>query len=310
MKKLILIIGLIFATGAFALDVSVSEGNSFKNDDDRAIQQKDAEELRDGKSKRKSYTESIEKSKRTDYAIVKIEQTDILQALEELERKDVEDYKKRRTKELGFFGSCSIISSPRLPADFGITAEDGDIIDTNLATLIDNYAKASVPIKKIVSSSKERELKEYMNCLLKYGVIGAQSLTDGKFTLDITDSSILRLNSSGERSLKRDSDCRFNKSYDSIQCGSLRINLDYEPSLADNQISYYSSDRYLGLSGTETYTLSDAEAKRDEDSKSTERTISTSSSKDKTLMYKQTSSQNSDTKTEISARNVFQKLFK
>jgi len=310
MKKLILLVGLLFATGAFAIDVSVSEGNSFKDDKDRAINEKDTQESRDSRSKSKSYSDSVEKSKRTDYAIVKIEQTDILEGLENLEQLDIENYKAGVTRDLGFFGQCSIISNPRLPADFGITAEFDYGIDTNMATLIDNYGKASASIREIISPKEEKELREYMNCLLKYGVIGAQSLTNGGFTIDITDPDIKRLNKKGERSLKRKNACRFNKSYDSIQCGSVKVNLDYEPMLFDNQISYYSSERYLGLSGTETYTISDAEAKREENSQSTERSTSLSNAKDASKLYKVSSSQSSDTKTEISARNFFQKLFK
>ncbi|WP_432490605.1 hypothetical protein, partial [Flavonifractor plautii] len=84
------------------------------------------EESRNTKSKRKSYTEALEKSKSTAIAVVKIEQTDILENFEKLELKDIEDYKTCKTKSLGFWGSCSVVTNPRLASDFGITAYDAD----------------------------------------------------------------------------------------------------------------------------------------------------------------------------------------
>lgn len=315
MKKILTILTILLAftsSNVSAMELSTSQGVTEKEDVDTSTNRKNAEEDRKSRSKRNSYTQALEKSNSKAIALVKIEQTDILEGLENLELRDIENYENGKTNKLGFWGNCAIITNPKLPSDFGITAYDSDydVIDNNLQSLIDNYAKSNTSILKVISKKQEKDLREYMNCLLAYGIVGAQSLVSGKFTLNITDKNIIRMNKTGRKNLKRNRSCRFHKSSDMIQCGSLKVHLDYEPTLLDKQISYFSKDRYLGLSGTETYTDTTNNSSRDEDSKTTESSYTNTKSTDRTTTTRVTDSQDKSTKTEISARGFFSKLFK
>lgn len=311
MKFLIICILFIANINLLAIDVSSSEGQSQKEDIDKSFGLKESEENRNSDSTRKSYTKALEESKQNSRNISKVLQTDIFQKLEELEIKDIEDFENKRTKKLGFFGKCSIISNPQVGLDFGITAERGNEIDLNLQSYIDSAAKNNLEITKIISKKQEIELREYMNCLIKYSAIGAQSLIDGNFTTNITDDYILRLNKSAERNLKNlKNGCRFVKSSEIIQCFSFKIVLDYEPILIDKQITYFSKNEFLGISGTQQWNKSNNESSRDEDSNSSEKSFNSSESKDKLSSKKMTDSQDSSVKTEVSARSFFSKLFK
>lgn len=302
MKKLLIILtALALTTNAFSMNMSSSESQNTKSDNDKSITDKFGNESKDSKTERNSYTNAVENSKANARAIVKLEQTDILEKFEMLEATN---------KNKGFWKKCSVVSNPKLNSDFGITAEDSDydVIDTNLASLIEQASKANSSVRKIISSKNERALKEYMNCLLKYSVVAAQSLIDGRFTTKITDESLLRLDKSATKNLIK-ATCRFAGNSNTIQCQSLKVILDYEPVLMDKQISYYSKDKFMNLSGTNTYTVTDNESIRGEEGTSNERTESNSISQDNSTSKKYSSGTTVDNKSEMSAQSFFSKLF-
>jgi hypothetical protein len=313
LKKVLLgvITASFLSTNLFSMDISSSEGQSEKEDREKSIAIKESEESRDSKSNRKSYTDAVEISKAKNTTVTRASQTDIFENLEELERIDKENYKKGKVKELGFFGKCSVISKPKMPKDFGITSEEDGDVDTTLQSFIESAAKSNLPITKVVSSKDEKNMKEYMNCLLKYGSVGAQSLIDGKFTLEITDPEILSMNRSAERNLKNpEMNCRFSKSSEIIQCNSLKITIDYEPVLQDKQIAYFSKDSFLGVSGTEQYSTNENTSNREELSKSLEKAYNFSASNEKLKNKKISDSQDNSVKTDISGKGFFGSLFK
>lgn len=319
LKKILLgvITASFISTNLFSMDISSSEGQSNKEDKEKSIAIKESEESRNSKSDRKSYTDAVELSKQKNTTITRASQTDIFENLEELERIDKENFKKGETKELGFFGKCSVISNPKLPKNFGIKNQTfdnrGEFMDSNLSTYFDSAAKSNLELREVpfLNKKNETDLKEYMNCLLKYGSVGAQSLIDGKFTLDITDPEILSMNKSAERNLKNPENfCNFVKTTDLIQCRSLKISIDYEPILQDKQITYFSKDNFLGVSGTEQYSTNENSSKREELSKSLEKAYNFSESKDGIRTKKVSDSQDASVKTDISGKGFFGSLFK
>lgn len=313
MRKYILSLSLlaVFGVNSFGMDFSSSEGQSNKEDLEKSIGIKTSEEMRTSESTRKGYTEALEDSKSKNATVTRQATIEIFDKLEELERQDKKDFKAGKTKQLGFFGKCSVISKPKLPADFGITAESGDYIDSNLSSLIEQAGKNNQPVSKIISSKNERDLKEYMNCLIKYSAVGAQSLIDGKFTLDIKDDEVLRLNKRAEATLKDDElKCRFSNSTTDIQCNSFKIKLDYEPTLLNSQIVFFNRESFLGISGTKQYTLTTNESVRNEKANSTEQSHNLGDSTDKLSSRKISDSQDTSVKTDISGKGFFGSLFK
>jgi hypothetical protein len=318
-KKIILgtVVAGLLSTNLFSMDITSSEGQSSKEDTDKSIAVKESEENRNSKSNRKSWTDAVELSKSKNTTVTRASQTDIFENLEELERIDKENLKKGKTKELGFFGRCSVISNPKLPKNFGIvnkTSDNGeDFMDSNLSTYWDSAGKSNVELRTVPFLKKQNEidLKEYMNCLLKYGSIGAQSLINGSFTLEITDPEILSMNKSAERNLKNPENyCNFVKTTDLIQCRSLKISIDYEPILQDKQITYFSKDNFLGVSGTEQYSTNENSSKREELAKSLEKAYNFSESKDGIRTKKISDTQDNSVKTDVSAKTFFTGLFK
>jgi len=313
-KKLILgIITIGFlSTNSFSMDITSSEGQSAKEDREGNIGIKTSEEMRTSESSRKGYTEALEDSKSKNSTITRQAQNEIFDKLESLEIQDKKDFKSGKTKEMGFFGRCSIISKPKLPADFGITAEDknGDI-DSFIQSYIESAGKANMPISKIISAKKEKDLREYMYCILKYASVGGQSLIDGKFTLNITDDEILRLNERAKNTLKdEDLKCRFSNSTTDIQCNSFKIRLDYEPNLLNSQVVFFSKDSFLGISGTKQYTITTNESVRNEKADSTELSHNVGDSTDKISTKKISDSQDNSVKTDVSGKGFFGSLFK
>lgn len=303
MKTLFIIFtALALSTNAFSMNLSSTESQNAKSDNEKNITDKYGTESKDSKTERNSYTNAIENSKSNARAVVKLAQTDIFEKFELLEQTDNNN---------GFWKRCSVISNPKLNSDFGITGDEKEynIIITSSVNMIEQYAKANAPITEIISYSKEKQLKEYMNCLLKYSVVAAQSLIDGRFTTNITDESLLRLNESAVRNLKNAKDCRFVGNSNTIQCNSLKIVLDYQPVLLDKQINYYSQEKFMNLSGTDTYTITDNESIRAEEGTSNETTESNSISQDNSTSRKYSSSNTVDNKSEMSAQSFFSKLF-
>lgn len=304
MKKVILGLGVasILATGSFAINISESSTNSQNANTEKSISTKDGSESRNNQSKRKSYSEAKEESEGNTRTLTKASQTDIFDKIAELEK-----------VKGSFFKSCKVISNPKLKEDFGIGSDiqdnDYGYYDSKKASIMDNAVKSNANIESL-SSVSETKIREYANCLVKYSMIGAQSLIDGHFTTNITDRTLLSVNSKAEETLKdRSIKCRFTKDAESIKCGSLKLVLDYNPVLMDNQITLFSSEKFVNLSGTTAYDYKTNTSKRVENSKSLEQSNSTTKGTDAVINKKAGTGTTTDSKTDLSADSFFKHLF-
>lgn len=303
MKKIIIGLSVIGAlsTNLFAINISDSSTNSQNTNTEKSISTKDGSESRNNQSKRKSYSEAKEESEGNTRTLTKASQTDIFDKIAELEK-----------VKGSFFKSCKVITNPKLKEDFGIGLninDEYDYMDGKLASRLDNAVKSNASIEVLYGVS-ETKIKEYANCMLKYSMIGAQSLIDGHFTTNITDRTLLSVNSKAEETLKnRSIKCQFAKDSESIKCGSLKIVLDYNPILMDNQITLFSSEKFVNLSGTTAYDYKTNTSKRDEDSKSLEQSSSTTKATDAVINKKTGTGTTAESKVDLSADSFFKHLF-
>lgn len=304
MKKVLigLSIACALSTNLFAINISDSSTNSQNTNTEKSISTKDGSESRNNQSKRKSYSEAKEESEGNTRTLTKASQTDIFDKIAELEK-----------VKGSFFKSCKVITNPKLKEDFGIGSDiqdnDYGYYDSKKASIMDNAVKSNANIESL-SSVSETKIREYANCMLKYSMIGAQSLIDGHFTTDITDRTLLSVNSKAEETLKdRRIKCRFAKDAESIKCGSLKIVLDYNPILMDNQITLFSSEKFVNLSGTTAYDYKTNTSKRDEDSKSLEQSSSTTKATDAVINKKAGTGTTAESKVDLSADSFFKHLF-
>lgn len=303
MKKVI--IGLSIAgalsTNLFAINISDSSTNSQNINTEKSISTKDGSESRNNTSKRKSYSEAKEESEGNTRTLTKASQTDIFDKIAELEK-----------VKGSFFKSCKVITSPKLKEDFGIGSTvnvEYGYMDGKLASRLDNAVKSNASIE-VLDGVSEKKIREYANCLVKYSMIGAQSLIDGHFTTDITDRTLLSVNTKAEETLKdRSIKCKFAKDSESIKCGSLKIVLDYNPILMDNQITLFSSEKFVNLSGTTAYDYKTNTSKRDENSNSLEQSNSSTKATDAIVNKKAGTGTTSESKVDLSADSFFKNLF-
>ncbi|MEM7828464.1 MAG: hypothetical protein QW561_03910 [Candidatus Aenigmatarchaeota archaeon] len=282
--KILLLITLLVNTTVFALDTSIDTSKTEKTDREQSQSLRKTKEQRDTKGKRKADTTATGVDKQTQEAVKAIGQAmsqggaDVTLSLEAvfldriaLLEEDVEPFR-----------TCKIITKPRLPRDFGLSAEvSRGVIDTIKAEYLSKAAQSNSYVRDVAD---ERELIQYRNCLAAYGAIIAQAYLylasdlddikagvskdkDGNIEIRgigyddfvvladlalqralhrITNSTIER---TYERLIQDSSACQFDRSIENIKCGSSLIILSSRPQLYISGVEWY-GERFAGFQGT------------------------------------------------------------
>lgn len=188
-----------------------------------------AKKIKD-KTKKENEVKQVEEVKIKE--IVKVQnREEIISELKKMELEDVKDFKSGKTKQLGYFGKCSIISKPKLPTNFGITAEgitpEGDgYIDLNKKILIEYHVNNNNSVKKVINNKDFNNLKSYISCLNEYSSIISQSLINKELTTNIQDKETLSKNKLVKDILEeKDFDCNFDGASYKYNCSGLKVYL-------------------------------------------------------------------------------------
>lgn len=285
MKTLfIIIITLFLVNPVFALDTSVDTSKQKKIDKEKSQSIKKSKEKKESEGEKESKTISKGLDKQTQDAIKQIGQAmnskgvDITLPLETLFLNRLVKYEKDTEP----FLSCKIISQPKLPVDFELTAEiRPGVIDTIKASYISNAVQSRSYISNIAN---EDAIRDYRNCLSFYGAVIGQAylyltsditeleaevskddkdniivsgLNYSDFTL-LANASLSRAIISIEDTLIKDmyqsaindnSPCQFDTSVEAIKCGNTLTTLTTKPSLIAAGIKIY-GDSFMGFTGT------------------------------------------------------------
>lgn len=302
MIKKILLTTILTAilTTAGAVDLSVDTSQTQQDVFDKSLSTKKSKDLKESQSEKESesLTKDISKSKSKE--AVRIAQVDILNLISDFE-----------LNNLYPFNRCMILNNPKLPADFGITTEIEDgIIDTNFATLLDKAIQNNQYVSNVIYID-ERALYDYVNCLNFYSAIIAQSLKTGELKGDIEDKEIKDLYLKAQKALTRAMTDRkfkvkFHKAIDTFTINSLKVKLDYEPSLSYNQISLYGQNFY-GYTANSKKSISLTTAQKEDKTVSKDNSINLSRTKDVTFLDKNADTKDYSFKTNFSIRNYLPK---
>lgn len=275
---------LTLSLNAYAVDTSVDSSKQKKIDKEKSQSIKKQKEKKESKGEKTSKTIGKGLDKQTQEAIKQIGQTmnsrgvDITLPLETLFLNRLAKYEKD-TKP---FSTCKVISNPKLPVDFGLTAEiRPGVIDTIKADYISKAVQNRVYISQLAD---EDSIRQYRNCLSLYGAVIGQAYlyltsditeVEAEVSKDEKDNIIVSgLNYSDfillanaaltksiasiedplvkemyQNTISNTSPCQFDNAIENIKCGNSLIILQTKPSLLVAGIKTY-GDSFSGFTGT------------------------------------------------------------
>jgi hypothetical protein len=183
------------------------------------------------------------------------------------------------------FKSCQLVTAPKIAAVFGLTGDNGSMY-VNYARMknIESMARSGVWISEVTD---EKPIRQYLACQIYYGEIIAQAylnLTGGvdnpkqstTLTKDNEGNIVVRglgyddfvdmanealdrtikggvtakrLKAQADRLMSSKVPCRFDKTVDSVQCGSMLMTLGTAPQLIAENIKWY-GDSFAGFQGS------------------------------------------------------------
>jgi len=289
--RYLLSILIIFAISVslFAADTSKETGKSKKSSRESSITQKKTKEQRESKGKKTSETtvQGLDKESRDTLKEVgeslKSTGVEITLNLENLFFPLIAEVEGGQ--EINRFTACKVITDPKLPRDFGISAEiSPGVIDTIKSQWIANMAQANADLKD-VSPEKVTELKHYSECLNFYGALIGQAYLNleadlkslgsvsknGKGEMLVTglkyddllllaSGALARANKEGfknqtinslfenvQRDLNSNS-FRFDRSLENLKCGGVLITLGTIPQMNYSHVKVFGGS-FAGYSG-------------------------------------------------------------
>lgn len=247
----LVILGLVFyASYSFAFEASIETGKTKEVGKSRALEQK------------KDLTKGSGIETTIELSAV------FLPVIREMENKSE-----------GPFGSCKLLTKPKLLKDFGLSAmvEPG-VIDTIKAEFINQSATANSVVAAV--EANEAMIKRYRNCMALYGAVIAQSFAEvatvgnSLLTLEdarkVAEAAIKRVLSRGlneplmtkyEGVLTDNEECRFAGKTDEIQCGGSLVHIGGQPRLSVNGVEWYGGGKYAGYVGSFKLTANASKSK-------------------------------------------------
>ena len=271
----ILALSVLTAGSAFAIDLGLKTTDTQKVDKDLSLMWKKSmgSTEAEGKRKQKTWSKGRDKTSsnsdresvsanRGATASISVNLADLLATkITALEQSGVEP-----------FASCQLYSAPKLPADFGLSAERRPgVLDTNRANYLQ---KASTSNMAVASVGDEQKIREYGICEARYGAYLAQSLLnfggdikamkatikrekDDTLTVDgiAYDDAVKMANlalddaiktgpqgdikAKMEASINDKGNCRFAGRLESFSCGGNKIGIGTQPTLMRANVQLY-----------------------------------------------------------------------
>lgn len=284
-----ILIAMVSAAAA-APDASVKDSSVQKIEKDISMMFKKSVENRDSSGKRKSKSTSSggdstqSRSNRQSAAQNQNSSADVSLGLDVLFASKLLQLEETTAP----FNTCRILSSPKLPVDFGLSAElPGGGIDTIKTQFLSGYATNNGAVGSV---GDVVAIKQYRNCLAEYGAIIGQSyllLTSDLKELGISNQNIKAIgyddfiqiaesamnkaiaDGISSKSVKRlydqiindKSTCYFDSSITNIKCGSTVTTIASKPVLTVAGVQMFGSS-FSGFQGSyrlsRSWSLSDA----------------------------------------------------
>lgn len=280
----VLVFVLLMPVSAMSLDTSVDTGKTYKQDKEQSQSIRKSIEERDSSGKRKSKTTSKGTDHQTADIVKAIGQAmnqtaaDVTLPLEAIFLDKIAELEASTDP----FRTCNIATAPRLPQDFGFYGEQNDdVVNLTAIQNVQSFAHANTGISSI---GDEKKVKDYRNCLAYYGAVIGQAYLYLSQDLDtvkagvskdkagnvavkgigyddfitIADAALKRaleglenqtIRRIYDRAIKDNTACRFDRTVESIKCGSTLLTLGAIPKLAVGGIHVYGG-QYMGYQGS------------------------------------------------------------
>lgn len=284
------LVALIPCLPVFAMDTSIDSSKTDKQDKDESTSEKKTIDKKKSEGDKQSKTNSTgkdlteSKSLKDIETAMKSKSIDVSQSLEVIFIPLIADYEQTGIEP---FASCKIAMRPKLPADFGLTAQ----ISPNMVDSIkaDWLSKAAASNSRLESGT-EKGINEYKNCLAYYGLVVAQAylnladnlnfvgaqaiqekgkdemptrvtdlsfpdfnkLAEGAFAKAVVQVAAGKVSTDRAKTYKRviaDIPCYFNGAVEKINCGGSILTISAPPQLQYAGLHVYGQGFY-GFQGT------------------------------------------------------------
>ena len=292
---------LIPCLPVFAMDASIDSTKTDKQDKDESTSEKKTIDKKKSEGDKQSRTNSTgkdlteSKSLKDIETAMKSKSIDVNQSLEVIFIPLIADYEQAGIEP---FASCKIAMRPKLPADFGLTAQiSPNMIDSIKADWLNKAAASNSRLE----SGTEKGINEYKNCRAYYGLVVAQAylnladnlnfvgaqaiqekgkdegtrvtdlsfpdfnkLAEGAFAKAVVQVAAGKVSTDRAKTYKRviaDMPCYFNGAVEKINCGGSILTISAPPQLQYAGLHVFGQGFY-GFQGTykisSNYSYSDA----------------------------------------------------
>ncbi|WP_306534055.1 hypothetical protein [Geobacter sp.] len=259
-----------------APDVGVESNRSTEQDRERSGSIKRSRDNKDSKGNRTQRSRSTGTDKQVQDALRKVRQAmqsssaDVQMSLEAVFLNKILELEETAES----FKSCRVMSNPRLPASFGLSAELAPgAIDSIKSQYLQQLAASNGRVSDVAD---EQEILQYRDCLALYGAfigtaylnltgaveqLKSDSGTIGhddilKLAAEALDKALAKgvteakgVKALHERILKAQGPCFFDSSVTNIKCGFSSLVLGGKPQLYAGSIPIYGAG-YSGFTGT------------------------------------------------------------
>ena len=279
-----LVLGLLFcSSAAYSLDIGIDTHREKRIDREKSLSTKDTEEQRTSSGTKNASTTTTGTDQNDQQIIKHIGQrmrNSNLDVTLSLGKVFLESLAMLEPSEPIL--KARLLTKPRQPADFGISAEiQPGVINTIKADLLNKAASSNSPVSSVGSNGR---LRLFRDSLALYGIIVAQAylnlssdlaILDAGATRDkkgniavknlgyddffiLVDAALLKaVKNVKNKRLQRlykavitdKTPCRFAGSVTEIQCGSSTMTISSKPSLTALGMTIFSQDGFAGFTG-------------------------------------------------------------
>jgi len=282
MRRLAFLILIFFCccwvSQSYSIDTNIDAGKTQRTDKEQSQSIRKSQEQRESKGRKKTTTTTTGIDKQTQDVIRSVEdmrrntEADVTLSLEMVFLDRISQMEQQGEGE---FGKCQIITKPKLPRDFGISAEvSPGVIDAIKA----EYLSRAVQSNSYVSAiANEEDIRAYGKCLAFYGAVIGQAyiylsndlrglgirvntrnigyddfvtLANAALQKALQGIKNVTIKSTYNRIVSNTSPCRFAQSIENLhtQCGPALIVIGPRPQLFVSNIPWY-GEKFAGYGG-------------------------------------------------------------
>jgi hypothetical protein len=264
---------------SYSIDTNIDAGKTQRTDKEQSQSIRKSQEQRESKGRKKTTTTTTGIDKQTQDVIRSVEdmrrntEADVTLSLEMVFLDRISQMEQQGEGE---FGKCRIVTRPKLPRDFGISAEvSPGVIDSIKAEYLSKAVQSNTYVTGITS---EEDIRVYRNCLAFYGAVIGQAyiyLSSDLHSLGIKsntksigyDDFVSLANTALQRALQSiknatikntynrivtdTSPCRFAQSIENlhVQCGPVLLVIGPRPQMFVMGAAQWYGEKFAGYGG-------------------------------------------------------------